>query len=158
MRIIRNILIIVGVILVLYFGISALFGGEGSSGEFTTATIETSEGEFEFNLEVADTNSERRFGLNARSEISENEGMVYVFPKEDFWDMWTYDSNFEFDVIWLDEEQIVVDFFENLPPCENEDDCLSYFPSREANFAVEVKSGRVQELGVQVGDEFELGI
>lgn len=89
-----------------------------------------------------------------RESLSENQGMLFVFDKPDFWSFWMRNTLIPLDIIWLNEENQVVDFI-SAPPCK-EAQCPSYFPKAEATQGIELNSGMVAKLGLQIGEKVEI--
>ncbi len=107
-----------------------------------------------FQLEIADTPEKRELWLMFRESLSENQGMLFVFDKPDFWSFWMRNTLIPLDIIWLNEENQVVDFI-SAPPCK-EAQCPSYFPKAEAIQGIELNSGIVAKLGLQIGEKVEV--
>ena len=65
--------------------------------------------------------------------------MLFVFEEPGRHSFWMKNVRFPLDIIFLNENMEVVDFFGNTPPCEK-DPCPLYTPSEDVLFAIEVKS------------------
>src|SRR3989344_8800209 len=50
------------------------------------------------NIEVADTDPERVQGLSGRDGLEDNEGLLFVFGREDYYGIWMKDMNFPIDI------------------------------------------------------------
>lgn len=73
-----------------------------------------------------------------RESLPKNQGMLFVFEKSDFWSFWMKNTLIPLDIIWLDEEDTVVDIT-SLPPCKTSP-CPSYTPKAKATHAIELNS------------------
>ena len=62
-----------------------------------------------FNVEVAKTIEERRHGLMHRKKILNNEGMLFIFPREKIIQLWMKNTYIPLDVIFISENKVIVD-------------------------------------------------
>ena len=108
-----------------------------------------------FKVEIANNEIERSQGLMFRQNLSENEGMLFIFPKEDNYSFWMKNTLIPLDIIWLDSSYKVVYIKENTPPCATKT-CEAYTPDKKAKYVVEVNGGWVKKREVLVGDYFPL--
>ena len=53
-------------------------------------------------IEYATTSEARERGLGGRTEIQEDYGMLFVFPKSDYYGFWMRDTLVSLDIFWLD--------------------------------------------------------
>lgn len=67
-------------------------------------------------VEIADTLVEIQRGYMFREKISDNEGMLFLFPSSGFHNFWMKNCKVGLDIAWLDEHWRVVHLEENLPP------------------------------------------
>lgn len=110
------------------------------------------------NVDIADTDSERRQGLGGRSSLPENEGMLFVFDSERVPVFWMKGLNFNLDFLWIKGNKIV-DLAENIPkPQENvlDNDLPRYQPNSPVDKVLEVNSGFIGKNNIQIGDTIEL--
>ena len=102
-------------------------------------------------IELADTDAARARGLQDRTSMPVDHGMLFVFPSEDVFNFWMKDTLIPLDMIWINEALIVVDIKGGLPPCAS-DPCPVYVPSGRARFVLEVNANFAQTHGLKVGD------
>lgn len=107
-----------------------------------------------FQLEIADTPEKRELWLMFRESIPEDQGMLFVFDKADFWSFWMRNTLIPLDIIRIDKDNKVVDFI-SLPPCK-EAQCPSFSPKAQAIQAIELNSWSVAKLGIQTGTLLEI--
>lgn len=107
-----------------------------------------------FELEIADTPEKRELWLMFRESLAENHGMLFVFDRSDFWSFWMRNTLIPLDIVRLDTGNRVVDFV-SAAPCEKMP-CQNYFPRSEAIQAVELNSGTLEKLGIQIGQELKI--
>ncbi|MFH1425796.1 MAG: DUF192 domain-containing protein [archaeon] len=101
-------------------------------------------------LEIANNFEERAEGLMNRVSLAEDKGMLFVFEEVGKYAFWMKNTLIPLDIIWLDEEGIVV-HIEHAVPCEAEP-CRSYVSDADAFYVLETNLGFVEEEGVEVGD------
>ena len=59
-------------------------------------------------VDLALTAAEQMQGLSGRTELKENEGMLFIFPQSGNYPFWMKDMNFPIDMIWLGEDLKVI--------------------------------------------------
>ncbi len=101
--------------------------------------------------EVADNRPAIQTGLMYREAIGQDEGMLFVFDREDKHIFWMKNVNFPLDMIWLDRSYRVVHIERNVPLC-NSDPCTLYMPSRSAKYVLEMKAGLSSTNKINIGD------
>jgi len=113
-----------------------------------------------FVVEIADSVEERARGLMFREaeSLSENEGMLFIFPEEGVYSFWMKNTLISLDIIWVDSNGEVVFVFENAQPCSDSAECLSIVPQENALYVLEVNAGSINRIGVKVGDVIEMRI
>jgi len=104
-----------------------------------------------FLLEIARTPKERALGYMFREEVGPREGMLFLFPGDDFHSIWMKNCKVSLDLVWLSEGLTVVHLEERVPPCRH-DPCPGYFPMRKARLVLEIKAGMAGKAGLRVGD------
>ena len=105
--------------------------------------------------EVADTRPAIQRGLMYRETLDEDEGMFFVFDREEVHIFWMKNVNFPLDMLWLDSNNRVVHIERSVPPCDD-DPCALYTPSAPAKFVLETRAGFVESNGISVGDGITL--
>ncbi len=99
-------------------------------------------GENSFLFEVAETKEDRERGLSKRDALKEVDGLLFIFPTEDYHAIWMKEMNFPIDIIWIDKEKKVVDYKKNVPP---ESYPESFFPSMPAKYVLETEAGFIEK-------------
>ena len=116
---------------------------ETAAGEKTTLTAE-----------VAATPDERRVGLMHRENLAEGHGMWFLFPEDVQDPFWMKDTLVSLDIIFVDSDKKVVDFFENTIP--NSESLLT--PRKPYRTVLEVSAGFVKKHQLQSGDILSLQV
>lgn len=148
-----------------------IFGKGMTTGSFITNNQETNQQELNGNTQVsvrnlvidakiARTPEERRKGLAGQSSLVLNQGMLFVFEKEELYPFWMKDMKFAIDIIWIDQNKKIVDIAPNVAaePDLRERDLKIYRPDSTALYVLEVNAGLSALNNLQKGDEvrFEL--
>jgi uncharacterized membrane protein (UPF0127 family) len=102
-----------------------------------------------FNVEVAKTIEERRTGLMYRKKLLNNEGMLFIFPREKIIQLWMKDTYIPLDVIFISENKVIVDIKKNMEKL-SETIVKSKVRSR---YALEFNAGLIDKLDIKIGDK-----
>ena len=141
---------VVFIFLALAFGLF-LWSGNGISEENTSPSV-TINGQT-VNITRADTPETRSRGLSGRSELSFDEGMLFVFPEDGAYGFWMKDMHIPIDIIWMSQDGVVVDMAQNVSPDTYP---ASFFPKTPARYVLEVATGFAERYSVRIGDTVEL--
>ena len=107
-------------------------------------------GEISISVEIADTDIERAKGLSNRESLNEQEGMLFIFPKESLHKFWMKDMHFSLDIVWINEGR-VVDITHNVPPQKEKDNLAIYQPKEKIRYVLEVNSGFAKQNKIDIG-------
>jgi uncharacterized protein len=129
-------------------------GSSGAGAETATLEVRTSDGVRSFDVEVADTPSERGVGLMHREELAPVDGMAFLWKEPIEGTFWMKDTLIPLSIAFWDEGGRILAILD-MEPCEAEP-CPSYGPDEPFLGAVEVEQGVLGEAGVAVGDLVEL--
>lgn len=108
-----------------------------------------------FEVELAVIEEEQVKGLTGREFLGQNKGMLYVFDKEDFYNFWMKNMSFPLDIIWINNNFVVVDIMENADPCKGPI-CFDIVTDKKAKYVLEVNSETVKNIDLKVGDKTEI--
>jgi uncharacterized membrane protein (UPF0127 family) len=114
-------------------------------------TITTSKGAL--TAEVVDTKSSRELGLSGRSSMKENESMLFVFDVPGRYGFWMKDMLFPLDLIWVNENGIVVEIERNISP---ESYPKVFMNASPALYVLEVNKGISEKLGLFIGSKIKI--
>ena len=101
-----------------------------------------------FNVEVAKTIEERRTGLMYRKKLLNNEGMLFIFPREKIIQLWMKNTYIPLDVIFISKNKVIVDTKRNMEKL-SETIVKSKVKSR---YALEFNAGLINKLAIEIGD------
>ena len=110
-----------------------------------------------FKVELAVTPEEQEQGLMFRKNLNQDEGMLFVFKEEGEHPFWMKDTLIPLDIIWINQNKKVVFISENTQPC-SENNCNSINPDKKAQYVLELKGGRVRDIGLKIGDKMDIKI
>jgi len=111
----------------------------------------------EIQLEVARTPQEQALGLMYRPALPDNRGMLFVFPSPQPVSFWMKDVPVPLDMVFLNHG--VVEYIQAFaPPCPAQvgQPCPNYGPGTPIDQVIELRGGRAQELGLQLGDKVQV--
>jgi uncharacterized membrane protein (UPF0127 family) len=108
-------------------------------------------------VEVMVTDEDRAMGLMFRPSLAHDRGMLFVFDALGFHSIWMKNCRFPIDIVWLDQDHMVVHVADGVPPCKAEP-CPTYQPLRRAAYVLELNAGEARREKIRVGSElsFEL--
>ena len=131
-----------------------VLSGCAKSSPLVTAQLGDSQ---KLQLEVVNTPQSIEQGLSGRDEIGAD-GMLFVFDQAQTPRFWMKEMKFDLDLIWIKELKIVEVSENVLAPNLNTplNQLPTYGPSQPVDMVLEVEAGRVQEWGLEVGDELIL--
>ncbi len=94
----------------------------------------------------------RRRGLQGRSHLPLDEGMLFVFEEAGKYSFWMKKTLIPLDIIWIDSDFVVVDIKNNTQPCKS-DFCPTFTSSQKAKYVLEINAFLAEENGIKVGDK-----
>jgi uncharacterized membrane protein (UPF0127 family) len=100
--------------------------------------------------EIADTPERVTYGYMFRTEVRDDDGMIFVFADPDVHAFWMKNTLVPLDIVWLDDKFNVVYIQSATPPCKS-DPCPSYGSLRKASYVLELKSGVAGREGLKAG-------
>lgn len=103
--------------------------------------------------EVADTSASREEGLSGRSGLRNGHGMLFVFDFPGRYGFWMKDMSFPIDMIWINENGVVVNVVENAKP---EDYPMNYINQAPASYVLELEANKAREYGVYLGSKVKI--
>ena len=104
--------------------------------------------------QIASTPYEREIGLMNYEILKQDEGMLFFFEEEKQQGFWMKNMSFPLDIIWINSNLEVVGFVKDAQPCAF--DCKVFYPENEASYVLEINSGKIEELGIDLGDKVTL--
>ena len=102
----------------------------------------------EFNVEIADDENERTKGLMWRTDLDDNEGMLFIWDESKIRNFWMKNTPLSLDIIFIDKYKKIVKIQENTEPF-SENIISSEISSK---YVLEILGGKCKELKINVGD------
>ncbi len=100
------------------------------------------------NIEIADTEYDRELGLMFRKEMTDNQGMLFIFPIEEYQSFWMRNTYLPLDMIFINSQKKIITIHKNTNPLSDE----SYRSSSSAQYVVEVNAGFTDKYDINEGD------
>ena len=131
-----------------------------NTNEKTEQDYFTKEGELTFNskdskyismidIEIAEDDRERSQGLMFRKGMRENQGMLFIFAREEFQSFWMRNTEISLDIIFVNSKEDIVTIHKNTETFSDN----SYPSTKPAIYVVEVVAGYTSKYGIEVGDK-----
>jgi uncharacterized membrane protein (UPF0127 family) len=116
---------------------------------------------FEVMADVAVTDEQHTKGLDIKNNLTENQGMLFVFEQPYRYGFWMNGMKFPIDIIWLDSNGTVTHIEHSLKPCPPANSnlvCPTYFPEKDSLYVLETVPGFSMKHNVTLGTHvsFEL--
>ena len=100
-------------------------------------------------MEVADTEYDRQLGLMNRKEMDEKQGMLFIFPREEFQSFWMRNTLISLDMLFVSSDYRIVTIHKNTQTLSDQ----SYPSSKPAKYVIEVIAGFTDKYNINVGDK-----
>lgn len=116
-------------------------------------------------IELALSEEEQRTGLMERSNLAEDEGMLFAYQQEHIQSFWMKNTLIPLDLIFLDKNGVVVKIRQMSVEApqkaseslhEYEQRLTQYSSEKTARFALELKAGMSDVLNLKPGDYINL--
>jgi uncharacterized membrane protein (UPF0127 family) len=105
-------------------------------------------GDNSINAEVAKDTAQQETGLGGRTCIGAEQGMLFAFSKPGQYDFWMKDMKFPIDIVWINENKMVVDVTPQIAPNTYP---KTFTSSKPAEYILELGAGRAQQLNITEG-------
>ncbi|GAB6052239.1 hypothetical protein JCM17960_10590 [Magnetospira thiophila] len=114
--------------------------------------IETATGPASFQVEIAETPSSREQGLQWRTSLAADHGMLLVSEEAKRWQVWMKDTFIPLDLLFLSVEGRVTEIIPDTLPRSTQ----VMEPQTDAIAVLELNGGTAQRLGIRVGAAIKL--
>lgn len=109
------------------------------------------------NVELADSEEERKLGLSFKKYLGDYDGMLFAFPSETSTPFWMKDMQIPIDMIFFDAQGFIVDMKEAQAPCTSTY-CPSISAAKSYLYVLEVNSGFIETNEINIGGSIVLHI
>ncbi|MGH8084745.1 MAG: DUF192 domain-containing protein [Lysobacter sp.] len=107
-------------------------------------------------VEIANDDAERTRGLMFRDEMAANHGMLFIHEHEQPLAYWMKNTHIPLDILYFDDERVLVSQQRDVPPCSLGNGCPSYPSDGPARYVLELNAGEAAKLGLEDGAELRL--
>ena len=101
-----------------------------------------------FTVEIADTPAKREMGLQYRSDLTDDQGMLFLFPSESELTFWMKNTPIPLDMIFIGGDMKIAGIVREAVPFTLSPRSVGA-PSR---YVLEIKGGLAKERGIEAGD------
>lgn len=109
-----------------------------------------------FELKVADSSQEREIGLSATKSLPENQGMIFLFDKPDYYSFWMKNMTIPIDIIYINSDNIVTIQNNAQPPKNSIESPIIYTPTNPADKVLEINAGLSEKYNFKKGDKVKI--
>jgi uncharacterized membrane protein (UPF0127 family) len=99
-------------------------------------------------VEIAQDDSKRQLGLMYRDKLAENQGMLFIFERDEERAFWMKNTVLPLDMIFANSKDEIVTIHKNTTPYSEQ----SYASTKPAQFVIEVNAGYADRHKISVGD------
>ena len=104
---------------------------------------------------VASNDASRERGLSGVKVLDDKQGMLFIFPTPLIPLFWMKEMNFSLDMVWIDENKVVVDITTNISP---ETFPNTFSPRVPIVYILEINTGVAEKIGLKVGTKLNFDI
>jgi hypothetical protein len=106
--------------------------------------------------ELANTKASRELGLSGRHTMNDDEGMLFAFDVPGRYGFWMKDMDFPLDIIWINENGIVVSVERNLTPETYTSSKQIFMNQADASYVLEINAGLAERFGLYLGSKVKM--
>jgi len=100
-------------------------------------------------VEVAKTVKEKTYGLMDRESLGENEGMLFVYPKEEYMNFWMKNTKIALSIAYINSYGEILEIKDMKPL-----DATKTYPSKQpCKYAIEVNKGWFKNNNIKPGSK-----
>ncbi len=141
---------IAGILMLGCQSLSNALDRQDAAGQQLPITAQAVMAEQVIELEVARTRQQQATGLMHRDPLPDTRGMLFPFDPPKTVGFWMKNVPVPLDMVFLHQGKIV-GIQNSAPPCQTQP-CPVYGPRSLVDHVIELRAGRAQELGLNVGD------
>lgn len=149
----ENLRLIIGAAVVAFFVILILVITLSKTSSVTKTKVTISNKTF--NVFVAKSDIEKQIGLSSKKEISENQGMLFLFDKPDFYAFWMKEMKFPIDIVYIENNK-VTSIISNVKPPTNPGNLPIYKPQKKADMVIEINAGLATKYNFHEGSSVKI--
>jgi uncharacterized membrane protein (UPF0127 family) len=100
-------------------------------------------------VEIADDDESRTTGLMFRNKLAMDQGMLFIFDREDYQSFWMKNTVLSLDIIFINSKNEIIKIHKHTTPFSEQ----SYPSINPAIFVVEVNAGYTDQYKIKEGDK-----
>jgi len=116
--------------------------------------VHTRSQNIEVAVAVAKTAEQRAIGLMGVRDLQDNQGMLFVYQEQGFYQFWMKNTPTPLDILFLSPEKKIVFIAKNTTPFSE----AVIDPGVPSQFVLEVKAGFADRHHVVIGDQIEFNL
>ncbi len=105
-------------------------------------------------VEIADTDATREYGLMNRTFMPEDHGMLFIFDYQTTVSFWMKDTLIPLDMVFIDGNGRIGDIYKNATPLSE----TVYTAKNPTKYVVELNGGYCDRYGIKVDDNVSINI
>ena len=115
-------------------------------------------GNHNLKLMIARTEFEKAKGLMFYTELASDTGMLFVYKEPQKLSFWMRNTIISLDLVYLSKDLVVYELISNMEPGYGKRvDSLPHYDSETyVQYALELKAGSIEKLGIKIGDKLEI--
>lgn len=102
-------------------------------------------------IEIADNEYERQLGLMFREEMSDSQGMLFIFPYQTIQSFWMRNTKISLDIMFINKEKKIVTIHKGTDILSDQ----SYPSSDPSLYVLEVIAGFTDKFNIKTGDRID---
>ncbi len=106
-------------------------------------------------VEVVKEPTMQELGLMFRTELTEDAGMLFIYPGERQLSFWMKNTKIPLDILYFDSSLKLVTRIDSAQPCRVAQ-CPSYPSTRPSMYVLEINGGLANQWDLEPGDVLEL--
>ncbi len=110
-----------------------------------------------FKLVIASSQKEREVGLSETKSLPQDQGMIFLFEKPDYYSFWMKNMTFPIDIIYINKDKIVT-IQSNTQPVKGQENPIVYTPTEPSDKVLEITSGLSEKYSFKKGDKIKIDL
>ena len=102
-----------------------------------------------FRIEIVEKQEEVMRGLKNRESMEQDQAMLFIFPKIDYYEFWMQDTYLPLDMLFMSADEHIFQIVENAKPFSEE----RITPEQPNSFVLEINAGLAKKLDIKIGDK-----
>lgn len=105
-------------------------------------------------VDLAITDNEHRQGLMGKTELKNNQGMLFIYSEPKHLSFWMKETLIPLDILFFDGDGRLLEIINSAPPCKKMP-CKTYKNQIPAQYVLELRAGSAKQLKLKLGDRFQ---